>query len=208
MSERKFKVTGMEHYLDNLMKFERDNSDYNESKKYLADTYFPGDRIFEKEFFYAKASLVPEPENEYDPNAIYVALDGVKIGYIKKGACAEVRNLMNDPNFGGVTVDVVGGKYKRIYDDEDGNNQVESDSYPEFYADVTIYIKDPNTAAATAVPVAPVPEKKVSTVPLLILAIFLLILSLILCLAVLPLGLVGVALSVYLFFVVHKKRKQ
>ena len=41
-------------------------------------------------------SLVPEPDNEYDPNAIRVLLNGVHVGYVPKDKTAEVKSILPD----------------------------------------------------------------------------------------------------------------
>jgi len=33
---------------------------------------------------YCQALLVPEPANRYDPNAVYVSIDGLKVGYLSR----------------------------------------------------------------------------------------------------------------------------
>lgn len=37
--------------------------------------------------------LFPEPENEYDPNAIRVTVNGIHVGYVPKLVTAQVRTL-------------------------------------------------------------------------------------------------------------------
>ena len=38
------------------------------------------------------AQVVPDPENEYDPNAVKVLIDGVHVGFVPKGATGYWRN--------------------------------------------------------------------------------------------------------------------
>jgi len=44
------------------------------------------------------AALVPEPDNQYDPNAIMVMIDGQQVGYIPKDDAPEIgRRLDGKP---------------------------------------------------------------------------------------------------------------
>ena len=39
--------------------------------------------------------LIPEPENEHDPNAIKVIVDGQHIGYVPADKCAKVKKILS-----------------------------------------------------------------------------------------------------------------
>lgn len=136
--KEKFQVAGVSHYSDDIMeKIAYENDDYSLSARELADIYDVGDRIFEYSFDDCNASLVPEPTNEHDPNAVRVEVNGILIGYIKRGSCSHVKNLLNSPDFDHVKVEIGGGKYKRLYEDED-KIKVEKDSCGLF-ADVYVF---------------------------------------------------------------------
>lgn len=170
-----FRIAGISHYADNILNnLVSDNPDYEMTAKELIEQYDPGDRIFEYDFDDKDVALVPEPENPHDPNAIRVEVRGILIGYIKAGSCSHVKNLLNSPDFAGIDLTIGGGKFKRVYEDEDDNLKVENDS-TGFFADLTIYTRqasgDPSPAAAApsyhapaagSVPVSSpaVPEKK------------------------------------------------
>lgn len=168
-----FVVAGVSHYVDNIINnLVSDNPDYGLSNKELIEQYDPGERIFEYDFGDKDVALVPEPENPHDPNAIRVEVRGILIGYIKAGSCSHVKNLLNSPDFAGMDLTIGGGKFKRVYEDEDDNLKVENDS-TGFFADLTIYTRqasgDPSPAAAApsyhapavgSVPPAAPPKKK------------------------------------------------
>jgi len=164
--KEKFQVAGVSHYSDSIMKdIAYENDDYLLSVKELSETYDVGDRVFEYSFDDCNASLVPEPTNEHDPNAVRVEVKGILIGYVKRGSCSHVKNLLKSPDFDHVKVEIGGGKYKRLYEDDD-KLKVEKDSC-ELFADLYIYTRqaerEPEVApvppSATSSPAA-TPEKK------------------------------------------------
>lgn len=138
--KEKFQVAGVSHYSDDIMKnIAYENDDYSLSAKELSETYDVGDRVFEYSFDDCNASLVPEPTNEHDPNAIRVEVKGILIGYVKRGSCSHVKNLLNSSDFDHIKVEIGGGKYKRLYEDDD-KLKVERDSCGLF-ADLYIYTR-------------------------------------------------------------------
>lgn len=89
--KEKFQVAGVSHYSDSIMKdIAYENDDYSLSVKELSETYDVGDRVFEYSFDDCNASLVPEPTNEHDPNAVRVEVKGILIGYVKRGSCSQI----------------------------------------------------------------------------------------------------------------------
>ncbi len=166
--KEKFQVAGVSHYSDSIMKdIAYENDDYSLSVKELSETYDVGDRVFEYSFDDCNASLVPEPTNEHDPNAVRVEVKGILIGYVKRGSCSHVKNLLKSPDFDHVKVEIGGGKYKRLYEDDD-KLKIEKDSC-EFFADLYIYTRqaeqEPEVApvppaAGSAPSPAAAPEKK------------------------------------------------
>ena len=70
------------------------NYDYDLTKNEFQDSCMEGERVYQYEFDCSRVNLVPEPENKYDSNAIRVEVEGVHIGYIKKGSTSRIRKLM------------------------------------------------------------------------------------------------------------------
>lgn len=62
-----------------------------EIEKYLESH----DRIYEYPITRVQVKLVPEPKNEYDPNAIAVTLNGMKVGYIPREDTKTARKYLN-----------------------------------------------------------------------------------------------------------------
>ena len=117
--EKTYRVTGVEHYLDNLLEIAVFNSDYDLTKKDIIDFGMTDEYIWEQKFFPSKLELQPEPDNPYDPNAIQVLIDDKLVGYIKKGSCRHLLNVISQDRFMGATCKIGGGKYKRVDEEYD-----------------------------------------------------------------------------------------
>ena len=86
------------------------------------------DKVYKNTFNIKEVSVQPEPENQHDPNAIKVTLDGVDVGYIKKDD-QERFNIMINLNLAhGVVADVKGGPYKKLYFNNDDKAKLISKS--------------------------------------------------------------------------------
>lgn len=142
--EKSFKVAGISFRTKDLMKLAVKNEDYSLSKKEIIDEELTDQNIYQYEFPVSKVELVPEPDNEYDQNAVKVVVDGVHIGYIKKGNCSQVKNLMAGDKIDHIGIWIGGGKYKNVMDDsgydEKPNYSLETGEN-EFGAKVTVYLK-------------------------------------------------------------------
>lgn len=132
-----FNVAGTSFRRNAIKDMLSEDCDYGENKSYLKENYIDGDRIWKYLPEYRDdVALVDEPENEYDPNAIRVEVGGVHIGYVKKGSTSRVRNLLKKDDVR-VKIDIAGGPYKELYEDEDGKIQIISGEI-EFYAKLEI----------------------------------------------------------------------
>ena len=132
---KRHKVTGTSHYQFAFESIGIDNPDYDMSKKDIVEEDMIDERIYEYTFVPDKVELIPEPTNEYDPNAIKVVVDDLLIGYIKAGSCAHLLKLMRENRMGTVSIDMYGGKYKCVtseYDDDEYKETyiLEKDSSP------------------------------------------------------------------------------
>lgn len=203
MKTEHFKVAGVTQYTKAFLAIGEKNDDYDISNAEIKQEYGDGDRIFQYEFLPAKVELIPEPENEYDPNAVMVVVDGEKIGYIKKGNCTHVKNLLAQED-ARVRVELGGGKYKDVLEDDD-RLTVERDEMP-FWARVSITtgqeepVKEIAAPVVEAVPEPPKPPKlkKGLLVFLRIIAVLLIAMSALLLIAEPIVGLIGIALGVFL----------
>lgn len=119
----KHKVAGVTHYRDNILSFAVKNPQYSLSKKEMIAKDLA--TIYEYNFRFGKTELIPEPTNPYDPNAIKVVIDGKLVGYIKKGSCRHVLNLMEQNRIEKIEGVIKGGKYKYLDLDSEGNINLE-----------------------------------------------------------------------------------
>lgn len=200
MKTENFIVAGVAQYTKAFLTLGEKNDDYDLSNAEIKQEYGDGDRIFQYEFFPAKVELIPEPENEYDPNAVMVVVDGEKIGYIKKWNCTHVKNLLAQGD-ARVSVEIGGGKYKDVLEDDD-RLTVERDEMP-FWARVSITTGQEEPVKEIAAPVVEaVPEppklKKGLLVFLRIVAVLLIAMSALLLIAEPIAGLIGIAFGIFL----------
>ena len=119
MKTETHKVTGISHYINNLKSLSFENDVYSLPKKELIDIGYVDERIYKNTFNITKVALVPEPENEFDKNAVRVELDDVVVGYIKKGSCTHIKNLLKNNLISSIKADVYGGRCKILYEDYD-----------------------------------------------------------------------------------------
>lgn len=115
----KHHVAGVASYVESIMTLAVENSDYNMKKKEIIDNYMDGEKVYQYLFYPGKVELVEEPTNEFDPNAIKVIIDNVHVGYIKKGSCSHIKNLLSNGNIKTLDAEIVGGKYKVYFEDDD-----------------------------------------------------------------------------------------
>ena len=135
--EKNYNVTGVNHYVKNIMKLGLKNYDFKLSKNDMIDECLEG-RIYEYDFYPTKVELVPEPDNEYDPNAVKVIVDNVLVGYIKAGSCKHILNIINSNRIEKIECTIKGGKYKYLgYDDDTDKYFIEKGETP-LYVDLKI----------------------------------------------------------------------
>ena len=119
------KVTGTAHYEKDIMKLASENEDYLLSKKGLIEAGLIEESVYQYSFWINKTELIPEPTNEYDPNAIKVVIDGVHVGYIKAGSCKHVLKLINEDRIAKIEGKIGGGAYKCLIAHDDSGTDFE-----------------------------------------------------------------------------------
>lgn len=116
---KKYNLAGTSYKQESIENLGDENYEYDLSKKELSEIYDYNQRIYKYNFFISNVVLEPEPTNPYDPEAIKVIADNVHIGYIKKGKCKEVKNLLNSGKELSIDIEIYGGPYKALYVDYD-----------------------------------------------------------------------------------------
>lgn len=126
-----FNVAGYEHYMKNVMKtLACPNNDYDLSKSELMDFYGLDERVYQYDNNSFNADLVPDQNNIHDKNAIKIVVDDLVVGYVKKGSVSKVKKLMEDPKYLYSAVELKGGKYKLLWEDEDEKVHLEKGELP------------------------------------------------------------------------------
>ena len=91
----------------------------SEIREYLKEEldFFDYARIYEFNSFKTENfELVPEPDNEFDPNAIKVIVEGYFLGYVSKGYAKQLKKFSdrNKFSFEGEAY-LLGGRYKELH---------------------------------------------------------------------------------------------
>lgn len=143
IQDYKFNVAGIsfreEDIMQNLLE---ENIDFEMTKKEIVDAGMDDERIYQYDYWTDKVKMVDEPDNEYDPKAIAIYADDIKIGYVKKGSTGRIRNLLKK-DVTQISITIQGGKYKYVkYDWEEDSYDMFRDSVPIF-ARLTIDVREP-----------------------------------------------------------------
>lgn len=100
-----------------------ENPDFKLTRKQLIEDGVIYERVYKTDFFVKSCDLIPEPDNPADPKAIKVVVEGVHIGYIKKGSCAHIHKLLREGSIDRITCEIAGGPYKIIVTDYDEDGE-------------------------------------------------------------------------------------
>lgn len=122
------KVVGTEYRnLESILSLVTPNPDYQLDKRAMVNKYPDGNVVYEYIFQEQEASFEFEPTNEYDPNAIKVVIRGIHVGYVKKGSCSRIRNLINQGEIESISAKITGGNNNELYRDIDDGEMSLSD---------------------------------------------------------------------------------
>ena len=139
------RVAGTSYRIDAIKSLGIENPDYELTKQELVEDYLTDESIYEYEFPLFDAELIEEPDNEVDPNAIMVVLNGVHVGYIKAGSCNRVKKRMREDRIKRVTARIFGGRYKYVstdYDDNGNERYSLEQGERTFTVMLTLHLKD------------------------------------------------------------------
>jgi len=91
-----FQAAGTYYYLDNLKAAgEKSRAFYIPDAEFLSK-YANGKTVYEYYFSGAVGTLVPEPSNPHDKNAIMVTLNGLCVGHVPADLCLYVADLLRE----------------------------------------------------------------------------------------------------------------
>lgn len=133
-----FKVAGISYHENEIMEnLLMENYEYAMSKKELVEMGMTDTMIFKYTGLSTNVQLLPDPDNEYDPNAIKVIADGIFIGHVPAKETAAVRDLLTSDDLK-IGCSFHGGEYKILSEDYDtGKYKVETGKH-NIGAEVTI----------------------------------------------------------------------
>ena len=113
------RIAGTSFHESEILDLLLENNDYDMTASELIDSGMEDERVYRYLEAYCDAALEPEPDNQYDPNAVKVFADGIHIGYIKKGSAAHVKKLLEEDRIASMSINISGGPYKTAYLNED-----------------------------------------------------------------------------------------
>lgn len=116
---RTFKVAGITKYMDAVMVFAGENEEYEYTKQQIIKEGMEDEEIPQYIFLEHPASLVYEPDNPYDSNAIAVYINELQIGYVPRDDIEDIRLLIDAGMIKSVMCEFVGGNYKIYNSDEE-----------------------------------------------------------------------------------------
>lgn len=117
--EETLRVAGVSFRKKEIESLAKENYEYDLSKRELIDEGLVDEKVWEYDFFPEVIELIPEPDNEEDPNAVKVVIDGAHVGYIKSGKCTHVKKLLAADKILNISAEITGGKYKYVREDYD-----------------------------------------------------------------------------------------
>ena len=117
------RVAGISFREDAVLSLGTSNPDFDLTKKELIEDGVIYERVYKTDFLVTSCDLIPEPDNPVDPKAIKVVVDGVHIGYIKKGSCSHIHKLLREGSIDRITCEIAGGPYKIIVTDYDEDGE-------------------------------------------------------------------------------------
>lgn len=133
-------ITGVAYHQEEIESLGYETADYDMTKKEIHDSGYENERLYEYDFSPKKVELIEEPENEYDPNAIKVIIDGVHVGYIKKGSCSHIKKLLHSGKIKELSANIGGGRYKILEVDDDDYASIHKES-TNYWVEVEIKVE-------------------------------------------------------------------
>ena len=127
--EENIHVRGESFYKESFEALAIPNPFYDMSKSEMLEDDFVEERIFEYDFEPKNVELRPEPENEYDPNAVAVWVDGYQVGYVPRGSCSHVKKILGEYEVEDISAKIGGGRYKYLF--FEGDDEYDFDESPK-----------------------------------------------------------------------------
>lgn len=136
-----FKVSGTSFRKENFYNILSEDYYWDMTKKELVELGMIDEPIYRYENGGGEAKLIPEPDNQYDPNAIAVYVDDTHVGYVPSKKCAKVKRLLDSGTVVYIFAEIYGGPFKIIRENDDGKYTISKKDH-DFGVQVTLLIKN------------------------------------------------------------------
>lgn len=115
-----FYVAGVTFRSKEIRDLAIENDEYEMSKRDMIECDMVDEPVYKYDKDFGPVTLEPEPDNEYDENAIKVMQDGVLIGYVPKEKTGRVKRIIGGPYE--AEAQLFGGPCKTLREDYDDEN--------------------------------------------------------------------------------------
>lgn len=112
--ERVYEIRGMSYREKDLMCLAHEQPDWNLSDDELIQKYRYRTILYRYTFTTSPVTLIPDPRNKVDPNAIKIVVAGHHIGFVPAESTAEVKALMAQKRDLPILCAISGGEQKSI----------------------------------------------------------------------------------------------
>ena len=136
-----FKVSGTSFRKENFYDILSEDYFWDMTKGELVELGMIDEPIYKYENGGGEAKLIPEPDNQYDPDAIAVYVDDTHVGYVPSKKCAKVKRLLDSGTIVYAFAEIYGGPFKIIRENDDGKYTISRKDH-DFGVQVTLYIKN------------------------------------------------------------------
>lgn len=136
-----FKVSGTSFRKENFYDILSEDYFWDMTKGELVELGMIDEPIYKYENGGGEAKLIPEPDNQYDPDAIAVYVDDTHVGYVPSKKCAKVKRLLDSGTIVYAFAEIYGGPFKIIRENDDDKYTISKKDH-DFGVQVTLYIKN------------------------------------------------------------------
>lgn len=137
-----FGIYGMGYRKENVALLGSPNPDFDLTRSQLLEKYPNGASIPKLTFNVCNVDLVPEPDNEADPNAIKVLMNGVHVGYIRRTSTDSIRAYIGRNDIDHITGFIRGGVMKYVTIGQDGSKHITTGKNERYEGSVTLFLRE------------------------------------------------------------------
>ena len=119
-----FIVAGTEYHMDDIVFLATEQKKFSMPVEKIIEKGWINKKLFHYYFTNEPVTLVPEPTNQHDPNAVKVMINNIFVGYVPKTHNVLALQLLS-AGYSNITAYVSGGEYKKV--NEAGQTAVFSD---------------------------------------------------------------------------------